>query len=107
MVVMSPSRGRRSDRPKLTPFLHGVGTIDVVLFEACGFSPFEVLQTCKNTGRAPATDPSPGPRRLMKAPSRTTLSPRERADSLIPAHCPLPSSYSGTPFIEYELRTRT
>jgi len=25
-----------------------------------------------------ATDPSPGPRRLVKAPSRATLSPRER-----------------------------
>ena len=27
----------------------------------------------------PATNPSPGPRRLAKAPSRSTLSPRERA----------------------------
>jgi penicillin amidase len=29
----------------------------------------------------PATDPSPGPRRLVRAPSRSTLSPWERADS--------------------------
>jgi hypothetical protein len=50
----------------------------------------------------------------MKAPSRTALSPGERADTLILAYrqlptafCLLPSSYSGTPFIEYELSTRT
>ena len=30
----------------------------------------------------PATNPSPGPRRLVKAPSRSTLSPWERADPL-------------------------
>jgi hypothetical protein len=29
-----------------------------------------------------ASDPSPGPRRLVKAPSRSTLSPRERARTL-------------------------
>jgi hypothetical protein len=30
----------------------------------------------------PATNPSPGPRRLKKAASRSTLSPWERADPL-------------------------
>jgi hypothetical protein len=30
------------------------------------------------------SDPSPGPRRLMKAPSRSTLSPRERAMARLP-----------------------
>ena len=37
-----------------------------------------------------ATDPSPGPRRLMKAPSRSTLSPRERAWSLYICGRPVP-----------------
>ena len=32
-----------------------------------------------------AGDPSPGPRRLVKAPSRSTLSPRERVDPICDA----------------------
>jgi hypothetical protein len=33
------------------------------------------------------SDPSPGPRRLVKTPLRSTLSPRERAGGLLGARC--------------------
>ena len=46
-----------------------------------GFHPFSmtpVSGNCEEQG-GHKSNPSPGPRRLVKAPSRSTLSPRERA----------------------------